>query len=106
MSEAYIILCIRYIDPVINDEIEIRELFSLDSRSFNNSLIILLHISHVFYHAGDTQVSSDWSTDQSLAREYRYRHVLFYVVKERREEVNKEINPFYCSFNQCLLLIG
>ena len=78
MSKDYIVLCIRYIDPVINDEIEIRELVSHGSRSFNNSLIIFPHISHVFSHVGDTLVSSDWFIDQSLARDYRYRHVLFY----------------------------
>ena len=58
--------------------IEFWDLFPHDSRSSNNSHINFPFISHVFYHAGDTQVSSDWSTDQSLAREYRYRHVLFY----------------------------
>ena len=76
--EAYTVLCIIYIGLVINDEIGFLDLLSQDSRSFNNSLIIFLHFSHVFSHAGDTLVSSDWFTDQSLAREYRYRHALFY----------------------------
>ena len=76
--EAYIVLCIIYKGLVINDEIGFWDLLSQDTRSFNNSLIIFPHISHVFSHAGDTLVSSDWFIDQSLARDYRYRHVLFY----------------------------
>ena len=70
--------CITYKVWDVNDRIEKLELFSHDSILSNNSLIIFHHISHVFYHAGDTLVSSDWSIGQALAREYRYRHVLFY----------------------------
>ena len=78
MPVAYVRLCIQYIGTVIIDVIEFWDLFPHDSRSSNNSHIIFPFISHVFYHAGDTQVSSDWSIDQLLARDYRYRHVLFY----------------------------
>ena len=63
---------------VVNDKIGKSELFSHDPILSNNSLIIFPYFSHVFSHAGDTLVSSDWSVDQSLARDYRYRHVFFY----------------------------
>ncbi len=47
--------------------------------SSNNSLIVFLSRSYLrLSRVGGTLVLSDWSIDQSLAREHRYRHVLFY----------------------------
>ena len=47
-------------------------------RYSNNSLIVFLSKTHALSLVGGTLVPSDWSTDQSLARDYRYRLVLFY----------------------------
>ena len=46
--------------------------------SSNNSLFVFLSNSYVLSLVGGTRVPSDWPDGQSLARDYRYRLVLFY----------------------------
>ena len=69
--------------------------FPMTHDRLNNSLIIFPHISHVYSHAGDTLVSSDWFANQSLARDYRYRHALFY---DSTCWLVGDISPTYSTF--------
>ena len=46
---------------------------------FHNSSLIIFHpVNYVCRLSVVSLVPSDWPTDQSLAREYRYRHALLY----------------------------